>query len=375
MSDIKLPFYRRSIFSTEQLSFKKDFQKYIVWVKDNEGELKKYPEPVWLEAGKRGFISPAGRGLSPLHSIIIAEEIFRAGIPDFGLFLHNEIASPYIMGEGAEKIREALLKKMVEGRMRLALALTEPEAGSDLAAIKTSYKTSGDRFEIEGTKTFVSNGMIAQGFIVAARQEGTSGPHGVSLFFIPMGDRIERRPLKVSGLGGLGLARITFKKADVDASHMIGKQGQGFRTIIKHLAWERFIVAVTAMAGAETILAKTVAYAKGRHTFGKALSERQSIRFKLAGAVAKTCAYRAYIDSLIQKVVDGGSIDEEAEIVKLAATTHQLEIASELKQVWGGEGMMDDNPLALLFRNAEAQVIYTGSSEMMKTAIAKKWDI
>ncbi len=375
MSDIRLPFHRRSIFSTAQLSFRKDFLEYLSWVKENTEGSERYPKPVWLEAGKRGFLSPSAARLSPIHSIIIAEEIFRAGMPDFGLFLHNEIASPYIMDEGAKKIRETILKGMLSGETILALALTEPEAGSDLAAIKTSYKNLGDRFEIEGTKTFISNGMIADGFIVAAREEGTGGPHGVSLFFVPMEDRIERKPLKVAGLNGLELARLTFKNVTIGASNMIGKSGQGFKAIIKHLAWERFIVAITAMAGAETILAKTIAYAKGRRAFGKALTEHQSIRFKLAGAVARTTACRAYIDSLIQKVTDGGAIDEDAELSKLVATTHQLETANECKQIWGGEGMMDDNPLALLLRSAEAQVIYTGSSEMMKTAIAKKWDI
>jgi alkylation response protein AidB-like acyl-CoA dehydrogenase len=244
----------------------------------------------WLKAGEQGLLCPTvpeeygGLGTDFLYNVVVDEEIARRGLSGIGWGLHSDIVAPYIVNYGSAEMKRRFLPKMISGEMIGAIAMTEPGAGSDLQGVKTTAVRDGDHYVINGSKTFITNGYLADLVIVVAKTDPAGGAKGTSLILVEAGTPgfSKGRKLKKVGMKAQDTSELFFEDVRVPCANLIGEEGMGFVYLMQELPQERLTVGISAVAGAEAILAQTVAYVKERKAFGKPVAAFQNSQFKLA---------------------------------------------------------------------------------------------
>jgi len=307
-------------------------------------------------------------------SAVVAEEFARAGTAGAGLGigLINDICLPYLLSLATEEQKARWLPGVAAGETVLAIAMTEPGAGSDLSAIRTTARRDGDHYVVDGAKTFISSGSSADLVIVVVRT-GEHPHQGLSLLVVEAGTPgFERgRRLAKLGLHAQDTSELSFHGARVPAANLLGVEGGGFPALMANLATERLGIAVTAVAAAEGTFARTLEYARTRVAFGRPIGSFQNTRFVLAEMSTELAVARAYVDDCIHRHVAGELSGADAAAAKWWTTDLQVRVADRCLQVHGGYGYMTEYQVARDFLDARVQPIYGGTNEIMKEIVGR----
>jgi acyl-CoA dehydrogenase len=328
------------------------------------GFLMVWPDPAYGGMGERDF----------RFEQIIIEESTRAGCRAFYNSLHSRIVGLYFERFGTEEQKRRFLPKCVTGETILAIAMTESGAGSDLAGMRTIGEDRGDHFLLNGSKTYISNGINADVVIVAAKLAGAAGRHAMVLLIVERGiEGFERgRNLKKMGMSAQDTAELFFKDVKVPKANVLGEPGKGFGYLMEGLAEERLIAAVGAAANARRAFDLTRDYVMNRKAFGKPLSEQQNTQFRMAELDARIDMIQVYVDELVARHRAGSLTSSGAAKGKLMATEIEWEMADLGVQLHGGAGYMEEYPICRLFRDARVNRILAGSSEIMRLVIGRE---
>lgn len=331
----------------------------------------------WLEAGAAGLLAPSvpeeygGAGGDFRFELAVIEEIGRRGLEGFGAPVHSGIVVPYLRHFATEEQKRAWLPRVVSGEMILAIAMTEPGAGSDLRGMRTRAVRDGDHYVLDGQKTFISNGQAADLIVVACKTEDQR----ISLLAVEAATTpgfVRGRNLNKMGREAQDTSELFFEGARVPAANLLGgNEGAGFDQMVAALPQERLVIAAMAQAMMERALALTVTYTKERHAFRQALFDFQNTQFKLAEARTQIAAGRAFLDSCVDRHLEGALDPVTAAMVKLWVTETQWRVIDDCLQLFGGYGYMDEYPISRLLRDARIDRIHGGASEIMKTIIAR----
>ncbi len=333
----------------------------------------------WRACGEQGLLCPdlpeeyGGAGQDFRYNAIVLEETSFTGSssPTFGV--HSDIVAHYILKHAQPEAKRAWLPKMASGEAVAAICMTEPDGGSDLQRIRTTAKREGDSYVINGSKTFITNGVVADIAMVAARTGDAAGSKALSLFLVDtqtLGYSVGRKLDKV-GQQSSDVAEIFFHDVRIPASNLVGAENQGFVYMMQELPQERLSIAVTAQAAAQHAFDITTDYVKQRKAFGKTLLEHQNTRFVLADLKAKIQVGWAHLDQCIMALVNKELTTAEAAAAKLWHTELRCEVADSCVQLFGGYGYMNEYEISRLWKDARVQRIYGGTSEIMKELIGR----
>ncbi|MAM88603.1 MAG: acyl-CoA dehydrogenase [unclassified Hahellaceae] len=349
---------------------------YERWEKNHE-----MPRQMWNTMGKAGLLLvdfPEQYGAAEASFDVcqmIQEEMCRLNLHGLatGYNIHANIVAPYILHIGTDAQRERWLPPMVTGEVVTALAMTEPGAGSDLAGMRTSAVKEGDHYILNGSKTFITNGNIADMVIVCAKTDTKAGAKGISLFLVDTSIKgfSTGKPIHKIGQHSSDTAELFFENMAIPADALLGEVGKGFAYLMQELPRERLGCAVQAIGHAQGALDITCAYVKERKAFGGTVAQFQNTRFKLAECQTELEMCRALLEKHMLKYQAGVMTVQDAAMLKLAATEMQLTMVNECLQLFGGYGYTDEYPISRFYRDARVQTIYAGSSEIMKEVIAR----
>lgn len=354
----------KKFFETEVKPFHEEWEKaHIV------------PKEVWKKAGANGLLCPdvpeeyGGSGADFLYNIIIIEESSKVGNSGFFISLHNDVIAPYISTYGNEEQKKKWLPKCISGESILAVAMTEPGAGSDLKGIRTSAVDKGDHFVVNGQKTFISNGQLADLIVTAVKHDNGT----ISLLMIEEGMKgFERgRNLDKIGLKAQDTSELYFNDVIVPKENLLGKQGQGFRYLMMKLAQERLVLAVAAVEATRLVHNITLKYIKERQAFGKKIGSFQNTKFKMAEMATELEMAQVFCDQAVMTHMKGVNTTVEASMAKWYATEMQKRHTDECLQFFGGYGYMMEYPIARAYIDARIQTIYAGTTEIMKEIIGR----
>jgi acyl-CoA dehydrogenase len=343
---------------------------------DRDGKVDR---ETWRKAGREGLLCIAidtewgGAGGDFGHSAVLQEELSYAGLSGPGFNLHSDIVAPYIQRLGTAEQKRRWLPGCASGEVILAIAMSEPGAGSDLKAIRTTARREGDEYVINGAKTFISNGLNCDLVVVVAKTQPELGAKGVSLILVEADRPGFRKGRKLEKMGqhAADTAELFFEDVRVPAANLLGEENKGFGYLMQELAQERFIIAVGAAAKLEAMLHETVRYTKERMIFGKPLYDFQNTRFKLAEIKARTTAVRMMVDQYLREHMQRKLTLEEAAIAKFYCTEELGRCLDELLQLYGGYGYMMEYPICRAFVDSRVNRIYGGTSEVMKELISR----
>jgi acyl-CoA dehydrogenase len=333
----------------------------------------------WRKAGREGLLCTAlstewgGAGGDFGHCAVLIEEMASSGISGPGFSLHSDIIAPYIERLGTEAQKQRWLPSCASGETILAIAMSEPGAGSDLKAIRTTAVREGDEYVINGSKTFISNGLNCDLVVAVVKTQPELGAKGVSLILVEADRPGFRKGRKLEKMGqqAADTAELFFDDVRVPVSNLLGEEGQGFGYLMKELAQERFVIAIGAAAKLEAMLAETIRYTKERVVFGKPLFDFQNTRFKLADIKVRTTAMRMMVDQYLAEHLRRKLTLEEAAIAKLFCTEELGRALDELLQLYGGYGYMMEYPICRAYVDSRVSRIYGGTSEVMKELISR----
>jgi acyl-CoA dehydrogenase len=333
----------------------------------------------WLKAGREGLLCTTmaeewgGGGGDFGHSAVIVEELARSGVSGLGFGLHSDIVAPYIERLGTTEQKRRWLPSIARGETILAIAMSEPGAGSDLKSIRTTARRDGDDYVVSGQKTFISNGLNCDLIVVVAKTQPELGAKGTSLILVEADRAGFRKGRKLDKMGqqAADTAELFFEDVRVPASNLLGEEGKGFAYLMQELAQERFVIALGAAAKLEAMLDETIRYTKERIVFGKPLFDFQNTRFKLAEIKARATAVRMMVDTYLGEHMRRKLTVEEGAIAKLHATEELGRCLDELLQLHGGYGYMMEYPIARAFVDSRVNRIYGGTSEVMKELISR----
>jgi acyl-CoA dehydrogenase len=376
----------RSLFSEEHELFRQSFRKFVEReVVPNQPRWNQehiVDREAWRKAGQNGFLCPwlepayGGAGGDFLHSAVIIEELARAYESGFALSLHSDVVVPYLHRFGTAAQKERWLPGCAGGDLITAIAMTEPGTGSDLARIATSAVRDGDHYVLNGSKTFISNGILCDLCIVAARtdQRAESPQRGLSLFVVEAGTPgfIKGKKLEKMGMFSQDTSELAFEDCRVSAENLLGAEGDGFSQLMEKLQQERLVVAIGAQARAEQVLVDTLRYVKERTAFGKPIASFQNTKFKLAECATQIEVGRAFLDRLMTEHVAGKFLVKECSMAKLWQTEMLGSVVDTCLQFFGGYGYMLEYPVTRAYMDARVQRIFAGTNEIMKVIIAKQ---
>ncbi|MGB7341512.1 MAG: acyl-CoA dehydrogenase family protein [Phototrophicaceae bacterium] len=376
----------RTLFDDDHKMFRATFRKFV------EQEIAPYhdewekdgivPRDLWLKAGSLGYLGMdvpeayGGGGVKDFrYNAIVVEELMRVGASGPGFSLHNDIVIPYILEYGSEEQKERWLPKMVSGEMITAIAMTEPSTGSDLASVRTTamLDTEQANYIINGSKTFITNGINSDLIITVAKTSPDERHKGISLIAIE-GNRegfTRGRNLEKIGLKAQDTAELFFDNVHVPVSNLLGEDGNGFYYLMAQLPQERLSIAVSAVAGARASLDWTIDYAKEREAFGKPIGKFQNSRFKLAEMETEITIAQVFVDHCITLLNEGKLTTEQASMAKWWTTDLQSKVADQCIQLHGGYGYMLEYPISRAWMDARVQSIYGGTNEIMKEIIGR----
>ncbi len=334
----------------------------------------------WLAAGRQGLLGLAvpaehgGGGTTDFrYAAVLAEEFARAGASGLAIGLHNDIIGPYLTSLATEEQRRRWLPGFCSGELITAIAMTEPGTGSDLQGIRTRAVDRGDHFLLNGAKTFISNGILADLVIVVARTTPEGGAHGLSLLVVERGmPGFERgRNLDKIGQKAQDTAELFFQDVRVPKENLLGELDQGFLYLMRNLAQERLTIAAAAIAGAEYLVEITTEYVKQREAFGRPLAKLQHVRFEIAELATECAVTRTFVDRCITEHNRYALTPADASMAKWWATELQKRTADRCLQLHGGYGYMSEYPVARAFTDGRIQTIYGGTTEIMKEIVGR----
>ena len=373
----------RHIFDDEHEMFRdaaRNFlQKEIGPNAERWAEQEIVDREAFLKAGEQGMLCMwadekyGGAGVSDFrYEQILLEENARYGDVGFFIFLHSRLVGPYIGALGTEEQKMRWLPKCVSGENILAVAMTEPGAGSDVSGIRTKAEDKGDHYLLNGSKTFISNGILADLVIVAAKTDASSS-HGLSLLVVERGMQgFERgKNLKKMGMHSQDTAELFFNNVKVPKENLLGEWNRGFYHLMHFLAEERLLSAVGSLANAEAAFAVTLDYASERQVFGQKVADFQVNRFKFADMRTEMDVAQAFIDRCVMVHNDGKLTADDAAKAKLYATELEDRVTDQCVQLHGGNGYMEEYPISRMYTAARVSRIYAGSSEIMREIIAR----
>ena len=340
-----------------------------------------YPREVWSKAGRAGLLCASmpeeygGAGGTFAHEAVINRQYSLAGFDTFGAPLHSGIVAPYILHYGTEEQKKRWLPKLATGELIGAIAMSEPGTGSDLQGVRTTAVKKGNRYLLNGSKTFITNGQHANLIVVVAKTDPKERAKGVSLMVVETDDAQgfrRGRKLKKLGLDSADTSELFFEDVSLPTENLLGtEEGQGFVQLMKELPQERLIVALHAGAMMERALALTIDYVKQREAFGKKIIEFQNTQFELADCKTEVTVAKVFIDHCIERHVAGQLDTVTASMAKSWATDLLGKVVDRCLQLFGGYGYMDEYPISRLFRDARVMRIYAGTNEIMKLLIAR----
>ena len=335
---------------------------------------------LWHKAGEMGLLAAdipeeyGGSGGSFAHMAVVFEELGYAGDMAFGLHVHAIVAH-YLLNQGTEEQKRHYLPKLASGEMVAAIAMSEPGAGSDLKGIRTTAVRSEGGYRLNGSKTFISNGYLADLILVVAKTDPTAGAKGISLMLLETRDnpgfRVGRILEKV-GQKGQDTCELFFDDAQVPLANVLGgEEGRGFAQLMAELPYERTIIGVAGVAAIERALHLTVEHAKERRAFGQALIEMQNTRFVLAEIKTEATVARIFIDRCVEDMLLGRMDTVRASMAKYWISDLQCKVVDQCVQLFGGYGYMLEYPIAQMYVDARVQRIYGGANEIMKEIVAR----
>ncbi|WP_240137156.1 acyl-CoA dehydrogenase family protein [Streptomyces sp. MUM 178J] len=375
---------KRQIFAAEHDAFrdtvrafltKEVLPHYAQWEKDGIVSRE-----AWRAAGRQGLLGLAvpeeyGGGGEPdfRFAAVLAEEFTRAGAAGLAVGLHNDIVGPYLTSLADDEQKRRWLPGFCSGETVTAIAMTEPGAGSDLQAIRTSAEDRGDHWVLNGTKTFISNGILADLVVVVAKTTPEGGAKGLSLLVVERGaEGFERgRNLDKIGQKAQDTAELFFHDVRVPKENLLGELNGAFVHLMTNLAQERMAIAVSGIAAAEHLLEITTQYVKEREAFGRPLARLQHTRFEIAEMATECAVTRTFIDRCIVDHSNGELDAVHASMAKWWATELQKRVADRCLQLHGGYGYMNEYPVARAFVDGRIQTIYGGTTEIMKEIIGR----
>lgn len=362
---------------TARRYFQKEITPHVEqWEKDGI-----VPREAWLKFGQNGFLCPwlpeeyGGLGTDFLYSLILVEEAAQTHFAGFFFLLHSDVVVPYIYHFGNEEQKKRWLPNCVTGDIITAVSMTEPNAGSDLGAIRTTAIKDGDHYILNGQKTFVSNGILCNLVIVAAKTDPQADPpySGISLFVVEDGTPgFEKgRNLDKIGMHSQDTSEMSFTDCRIPAENLLGQEGFGFYYLMERLQDERLMGAMGSQIGAEEALRLTVDYTKSREAFGRPISRFQYISFELAKMATEVEIGRTFLDKLIIDHMKGRKVVKEASMAKYYCSEMVNRVVAKCVQFHGGYGYMEEYPIARMFRDSRVQTIFAGSSEIMLLIISR----
>ena len=373
----------RTIFNEDHEMFRDAARAFLINeigpYRDKWEEQEIVDREAFLKAGEQGLLCMwadekyGGAGITDFRfEQILLEENAKHGDIGFFIFLHNRLVGPYIGELGTEEQKERWLPGCVSGEKILAVAMTEASAGSDISSIRTKAEDKGDHYLLNGSKTFISNGILADLVIVAAKTDANAS-HGISLFVVERGMAgFERgKNLKKMGMHSQDTAEMFFDNVKVPKENLLGEWNRGFYHLMHFLAEERLLSAVGALANAEAAYEVTLEYATDRKVFGKAVADYQVNRFKFADMRMEMDVCQAFIDQCVMAHNEGKLTAEDAAKAKLFATELEDRVTDQCVQLHGGNGYMDEYPVSRMYTAARVSRIYAGSSEIMREIIAR----
>lgn len=376
----------RTLYSDDHLAFADSFRTFIAkeiqphYLAWEEAGIA--PRELYQRAGSSGFVGMAiptefgGGGSNDFRfNAILAEELALAGIggAGLGLTLHNDITAPYFVEIGTPEQKQRWLPGIASGELITAIAMTEPGTGSDLAGIATTARRDGDRYILNGSKTFITNGINSDVIIVAAKTDPTQRHTGMSLLVIERGMAgFERgRNLDKIGMHSQDTAELFFTDVEVPIENRLGDEGQAFRYLTANLAQERLSIAITGVATARAAVSWTLEYVKNRKAFGQPIGAFQNSKFVLAEQRAAVDVAQAFVDQAIIALNNGTLTAAEAAVAKYWCTELQKTVVDQCLQLFGGYGYMAEYPIARAYADSRVTTIYGGTTEVMKGIIAK----
>jgi acyl-CoA dehydrogenase len=335
---------------------------------------------IWRRAGELGLLCadvPAeygGMGGTFQHEAIVHEELARCGISGFGAGVHS-ICAHYLLNHGLEEQKRRWLPKLAAGELIGAIAMTEPGTGTDLQAIRTRAVRDGDHYVVNGSKLFITNGLLAGLIALVVKTDPAERARGISILMVETRDlrgyRVGR-VLDKMGLRSQDTAELFFEDVRIPASHLLGGiEARGFAQMMSDLPYERMIVAATAVAAMEGAVSATTQYVHGRKVFGQSLAQFQNTRFKLAEVATITRIARVFVEDCIAKVAAGTLDGATASMAKWWCTDMQQRVIDECVQLHGGYGYMNEYLVCRMFADARVQRIYGGTNEIMKELVAR----
>src|SRR3990167_3401837 len=373
----------RTIFSSEHEQFRDSVRRFLEqeavpfhaqWEKD--GHIDR---ALWNKAGEAGMLCShlpeeyGGMAADFLYSTVVIEEVGRLGLTGIGFSLPSDIVAPSILHYGSEAQKQHYLPKLVSGEMVTAIAMTEPGAGSDLQGVKTTAVLDGDEYVINGSKTFITNGFLADLVIVVAKTDPKAGAKGTSLFLVEAntpgfskGKRLEKVGMKAQDT-----SELFFQDVRVPKENLLGQAGMGFAYLMQELPQERLTVGIGALSSAEAALQWTLEYTRERKAFGKPIGDFQNTRFKLAEMATEIQIGRVFVDRCLELHLQGKLDVLTAAMLKYWGTDLQCKVLDECVQLHGGYGYMWEYPVARAWADARVQRIYAGTNEIMKEIIAR----
>ena len=338
------------------------------------------PRELWLEAGKQGLFGMdvpeeyGGGGVKDFrYNCVVAEEVTRVGGSGVGFTLHNDVVAPYLLKLGTEEQKQRWLPGFCRGELITAIAMTEPGTGSDLQGIKATAKKDGDDWILNGSKTFITNGINSDIVIVVAQTDPAAKARGFSLLVVERGMKgFERgRNLDKVGMKAQDTAELFFDNVRVPGSNLLGTEGQGFVHLMDCLPQERLSIAVVAVAASRKVLDMTVDYCKQRKAFGQAIGSFQHSRFVLAELETEVCIAEQYLDRAVAEHNAGRFDVKDAAMAKWWTTELQKKVVDSCVQLHGGYGYMLEYPVAKAFIDSRVQTIYGGTTEIMKEIVGR----
>lgn len=376
----------RTLFAEEHDILRDAFRKWLAaevvphhpqWEKDGI-----VPREVWQSAGESGFLCPqvqerfGGSGADYLYNVVIDEELARARASGLAIPLHNDICVPYLESFGSEEQKERWLPGCVSGEKITAIAMTEPNTGSDLQAVRTTAIKDGDNYVVNGQKTFISNGILGDLVIVVAKTDTEADPAyaGISLIVVERDTPgFERgRNLEKMGMHAQDTAEMSFTDCVVPKENLLGEEGHGFMYLMQKLQQERLVVAVGAQTAAEAVLEDCLAYVNERTAFGRPIGKFQNTQFALAEVATEVEIGRTFVDRLIQDHIKGEQVVKEVSMAKYWITEMLNRTVDRCLQFYGGYGFMSEYQISKDYVDARVQSLYAGTNEIMKLIISRQ---
>jgi alkylation response protein AidB-like acyl-CoA dehydrogenase len=374
----------RAIFDQEHEAFREAvgtfLDKEVVPFHDQWERDGIVDREVWAKAGAQGLLGlqldeEHGGGGTPdfRYNVVIGEEMTRRGVygPAFTLF--NDMIVPYLTASASEEQRSRWFPGMCSGETIAAIAMSEPGAGSDLQGIRTSAVDAGDHYVLNGQKTFISNGILADLVVVVARTDPDAGHQGISLLVVERGmEGFERgRNLEKIGQHAQDTAELFFADVRVPKANLLGEEGSGFVHLMTNLSQERLSIAVSAATACEVVVEETLRYAKDRTAFGRPIGKFQHNRFVIAEMATEAHIARVFVDDCIARHLRGELDAKTASMAKYWVTELQNKLVDRGVQMHGGYGYMAEYPIARAFVNSRVQTIYGGTTEIQKEIIGR----